>query len=481
MKSKHVLKIMTLCLVVLTSWVVGEASLAHAQSGTPASETPERPKWKFLRFQEDWSVMRLIPESQHTDVFDPIKYIPLNEAGTAWVSLGGRGRFRVENWNNFGFAPANGDTYLLTRAFLHSDIHVGPALRVFIEAKTANVMGRTLPGKNDRAIDADDLALQQAFLDIQIPIDSPAKFTLRVGRRELLKGKQRLVSPLPWGNTLRHWDGISGILDINGWNIEGFWTRFAPVKPYRFNDSPEGNTFFGVYGAGKVGSLALDVYWLGIDRNVRTFNGTTGKENRHTLGARVEGKVPSIPIDFELEGAYQVGTLGSADIRAFMIASQVGARWADGPWKPRIFVGFDYASGDHSPGGDVQTFNQLFPLGHAYLGFIDLVGRQNSVDFSHGVTVHPIKKMAFTVAGHKFWRADSNDALYNPGGGVVRTGAAGTSKDIGYEIDLLTKYVFTRHLTGVAGYSHLWAGNFIKQSGPSKDIDFAYVMGIFNF
>ena len=32
----------------------------------------------------------------------------------------------------------------------------------------------------------------------------------------------------------------------------------------------------------------------------------------------------------------------------------------------------DYASGDGVPGGDVGTFNQLYPLEHAYLGYMDL-------------------------------------------------------------------------------------------------------------
>ena len=46
-------------------------------------------------------------------------------------------------------------------------------------------------------------------------------------------------------------------------------------------------------------------------------------------------------------------------------------------------------SGDDEPGGDVETFNQLFPLGHAYFGYIDLIGRQNALDLHFDLKVAP--------------------------------------------------------------------------------------------
>jgi Alginate export len=40
---------------------------------------------------------------------------------------------------------------------------------------------------------------------------------------------------------------------------------------------------------------------------------------------------------------------------------------------PRVNLEFDYASGDQKPGGNVGTFNQLFPNGHSYLGYIQYI------------------------------------------------------------------------------------------------------------
>lgn len=175
------------------------------------------------------------------------------------------------------------------------------------------------------------------------------------------------------------------------------------------------------------------------------------------------------------------GGLGSEDIHAFMIASQVGYKRVDWPGKPRLFLGFDYASGDDAVGGDVETFNQLFPLGHAYLGFMDFIGRQNIIDFSHGATIRPIEKLTLGITGHQFWRADTDDALYNAGGAVLRAGSLGSSHEVGYEIDLTSRYQINRHLVGLVGYSHFFSGKFIEESGPEKDSDFVYMQGVFTF
>ena len=134
------------------------------------------------------------------------------------------------------------------------------------------------------------------------------------------------------------------------------------------------------------------------------------------------------------------------------------------------------AGGVPSAGGDVGTFNQLFPLGHAYFGYIDEIGRQNILDLHPGLSVKCASdKLTVKAEGHFFWRAEAADALYNAGGGVVRRGAPGTSKDVGTEVDLVANYRFNRHLDVEVGYNHFFPGTFIKQTGPDSDINFFYL------
>lgn len=468
----------------VTAFFLGGLASQYAYA-TDETVTVQRPGFQTLRFQEDWSTLRGHDLTQTGDMWDRIKFIPLSEDGSIWLSLGGQMQSRLEYWNDFAFgAPADpDDAFLLWRLLLHADLHVGEHFRVFVEGKSALATDRSLPG-GKRTLDVDTLALEQAFLDVSIPLGDDATLTVRPGRQQFLFGKQRLVSPLPWANTQRRWDGISAIFNCGAVTVHGFWSQFVPVRKYDFNE-PDGQTqFFGVYATMPVHSptIKLDAYFLGLDiDDMVTFNGTTGTETRYTLGGRLFGTVADTNFDFDIEGAYQFGKVGAGDVTAFMIGSELGYRLKDVPTAPRFHVGFDYASGDDAAGGDVETFNQLYPLGHAFMGYMDFIGRQNIIDVSAGVSLKPMDQMTIGCDVHVLWRASDMDALYNAGGTIVRPGAAGMSSEVGQELDLTIKYVFDRHLTGLLGYSHFFAGDFINQSGAGKDMDFVYLQMQFTF
>ena len=69
----------------------------------------------------------------------------------------------------------------------------------------------------------------------------------------------------------------------------------------------------------------------------------------------------------------------------------VGYDWLNTAWTPRLFVEYNYASGDNSPanakggvtGGSIHTFQNLFPTNHPLFGTMDLFSWQNMED------VHP--------------------------------------------------------------------------------------------
>ncbi len=457
---------------------------ASVQNGAPEAGF-KRPGYKFLRQNEDWSGLKGASDAQKTDWWDAIKYVPLNEDGDIWASFGGHMRLRLEDWSGFAFgAPAVADdTFLLWRLMLHSDIHFGDNIRVYVEGKSALATDRELPGGRRAALDSDSLALQQAFVDLKIPFGD-GSVTIRPGRQMFLFGKQRLVSPLPWANNIRAWDGVSAIANVGGWNVHGFYTQFVPVRKHDFNQADAQTEFFGFYATRKIldDKVGLDAYFLGLDKeDPVTFNGTTGPEERYTIGGRVFGKIADTSFDYDVEGAYQFGEVGAGDISAYMFASEVGYKLADEWGSPRFKIGFDYASGDDTAGGDVETFNQLYPLGHAYFGYMDFVARQNVIDISPGVSLKPMDKMNLVANGHLFWRAEDADALYHAGGGVVRGGALGVEDEIGSEIDLILKYKFNRHLLGLLGYSHFFAGDFLEESGSSDDMDFVYLQLQYTF
>lgn len=446
---------------------------------TSQAEEPDafiRPAYNpVLRQNENWSGLKGQDAATTGDIFDPIKHVTLSEDGDVYASFGGQARFRYEDWSAFGFNDVNDDTYFLTRLRFHGDVHFGENFRVFAEGKSAQATDRNLPGGR-RGLDMDTLALQQAFADIVIPLED-AKITLRTGRQMFVFGKQRLVSPLDWSNTMRAWDGFSGVITTGNLTINGFWTQFVPVDKSGHNESNGDEQFYGVYATAKSlgAGVNADFYWLARDRGFIA-------DERDTFGARLFGNVGETAFDYDVEAAYQSGTSGTSDVDAYMIGAQLGYALKDTPGKPRFFIGFDLGSGDDNPAdSSVNTFDQMYPLGHAYLGFIDVVGRQNIIDYNAGFSVKPIDKMTVIVTGHIFRRHESNDALYNAGGGVVRAGGGSNDKGVGSEIDLLVKYALDRHTVIIAGYSHFFAGDFIGQTGTSDDIDFFYTGVQFTF
>jgi hypothetical protein len=448
----------------------------------PAAALADRPAFTPVRWNEDYTFLR-DPE-QRTEFLDEIKYIPLNDEGDWYLSLGGMARYRYEYFNNPAWGAMPDDGYHLFRFMAHADLHLGPRVRTFVQAQSAFVEQRT--GGPRPGLDQDRFNIHQAFLDLRLLEEQPS-LTLRVGRQNLLYGAQRLISPLEWANVRRTFDGVK---IISGWEnatFDVFWVRPVLIQDRRAFNRPNNQVDFagGYYsramprlfeGAG----TRMDVYLLYLDRNTGVFQAGAEAERRYTLGSRLAGRPR--PWDFDVEGAVQFGSFGDQNIRAWMFAAEAGYTFADATFSPRPFIGFDIASGDRRPGdGRMQTFNQLFPLGHAFLGYIDVIGRQNIVDLHPGVVLRLTPDVTLRGDYHLFWRHSRNDALYNAGGGIIRPGVASDARFVGSEIDLFLTWQMNRQWQSYFGYSHFFPGRFIRQTGPARDIDFVYAALQFTF
>jgi hypothetical protein len=210
---------------------------------------------------------------------------------------------------------------------------------------------------------------------------------------------------------------------------------------------------------------------------IATLGSTPGPAyNVSTLGSRYAGDASNWLWD--LEGMLQFGRWAGAGILAKAYTTGFGYHFKDVPTTPQVWLYYDYASGDPNPGpGNVhQTFNQLFPFGHPYFGYIDVVGRQNINDISAQVSFFPTKWITTWVQYHIFRLDSPRDALYSAGGLPLRldpTGRAGT--DVGDEIDYLINFHLTKHQDLFLSYSHLYAGQFLRATGSPRSPDYLYL------
>lgn len=443
-----------------------------------AQEATQRPAWKFLRHDEDWS--RFV-QPEDGDALDAIKRVKLDESGDLWVSFGGRAETRLEVWDGFGFGattPGNRDEFLLSRLMLHGDVHYGSLARLFVEGITAQSTDRDLPGGR-RTLDMDTLDLQQAFLDVTP--DAERKLRIRLGRQAFSFGSQRLVSALPWANTLNRWEGLTVLHQHGPWQVHGLLTWYVPVDKTDANERDDDRSLYGLYATRTPdkGGAGLDLYLLGDTRPNVTVNGSSGDERRHTLGSRSWGPFAECG-DWEVEGAWQFGEVGDADVSAWMFTAVGGWKLTDCAGSPRVFAGLDLASGDSSSGGDVGTFHQLYPLGHAHLGYADVIGRQNIAALNVGVGWTLSTATAIAATAHAFRLMDTDDALYGVGGAASRPGGF-RSAEVGEEFDLLLRHRLSAHFDLYAGYSHFFSGAAIAEGATDDGIDFAYAGASFTF
>ncbi len=462
----------------------GLALLAFGLDHATAADAAVRPAFQFLRSQEDWSILPRLT-APDSDPFDRLKFIRLDADGSNWASLGGDFRARMEGWQDFNFgAPlhvSHADTFVLTRFRAHADLHFDETFRLFTELKGAYASERNLPG-GIRTIDQDKFELQQLFADFEFNLGDHATMVLRPGRQEYAFGVQRLVSCLPWANSLRTWDGITAILHADDWNVTAFGAEFVPIKASGIGHADSRQKLYGIYAKRVVPGTpgGLEVYALRNEwAQGLTFNGTSGADRRWTLGARQWGPIVA-RADYEVEFSYQLGHTGPGSVSAWSLASQFGYQLRDDK-SLRLWGGFDWATGDDEAGGSVGTFNQLYPLGHAYFGAMDVIGRQNIIDLSTGLTWKALPKLTATFAIHSFHADSTADAIYNAGGGIVRAGGTYRSSDIGYEPDLTLRWTANRHLVVEGGVGRFFAGDAIRQSGPAPDTTFGYLESTFTF
>jgi hypothetical protein len=454
------------------------ASAAFGQA-QPMASTPELPGYKLLRQDEDWS--KFVVKSEGGDTFDPLKKIDLGDK--TWLSLGARIEARLEDWDGFGFNKNNADSFVLSRMLMHADLHWGDNVRVFVEGMTAQSTDRDLPGGR-RITDMNTLSHQQAWFELGTQLDGDSLY-LRTGRQSFGFGNQRLISSLPWANTLNRWDGFRGQWKSGRWTVDGLLTWYVDVDKTGPDQRNDDKSLYGFYAtrAPQDGGPGLDLYVIGDTRPNVAINGTAaGDERRHTLGGRSWGSFAERG-DWELEGGWQVGEIGDADVNAWFLTGVAGWKLDQPSLSPRLFGGFDLASGDRNPGGDVQTFHQLYPLGHLYLGYADTVSRQNIAAAHIGASVKPTAASTISLTLHTLNLMSDQDAIYALNGTVSRAAPAGgfDSTHIGEEIDLLVQHRLYRHLDLYGGYSHVFTGAAVAETGASDDIDFVYLGMIFTF
>jgi len=446
--------------LVLMVAMVATAVAAFAQgAGAPPTDLHQYP---LPTYEEDWRALQGVAR---TDLWDAVKFVPLSADGTTSLSLGGEARATYERFGNpdFGLTPPDPDGYLLQRYLLHIDVHAGSRVRVWTEFSSGFENGRI--GGPRPVIDEDKLDLHQAFVDVTVGATGPSAAVLRVGRQEIAVGSGRMYALREGPNVPLSFDGVRLIAHAGPWHLDSWAARPVDTTPGVFDDgSHRSFDVWGVYGRRVITlwrrSVGLDVYYLGLARDVAHFDQGTANETRHTFGARVWHQGAWA---YDAEAMFQVGRFGSGDIRAWRSLIEGSHLLADAVWSPRLGLVLDAASGDKNPADpNLQTFNAMFQSG-TYSGRAQLLGPSNSIRFEPSVTLAPARQVLVSAGLGFYWRQSGDDALYSISGQVIVPSNGVTDRYEGSRPTVQIDWQLTRHLSAHINYIYAFNGRFEAQ------------------
>ncbi|MBE2180144.1 MAG: alginate export family protein [Chthoniobacterales bacterium] len=415
-------------------------------------------------------------------------------------------RLRYEFRNNaFDFnhnaLPATDGSFLLQRARVGMKFEPVDWFRFYAQFQSSIEVGNRGDEPGVSGSEGDDYAdLYQGYVEFADYDRFP--LGLRAGRQLFNYGDQRLIGSFDWNNLGRSFDAARVRYQADKFWAEAFAASVVTVERADFNfsdvfnwdDTDRQQVFSGIYASTDVVTAhRIDGYLLWLSQakgNVSNFGpllglppaGSQGGDpalgmNFGTLGLRlnnVQAKMHGWEYDAELAG--QAGRLAGLDLLAFALHAGGGYNF-HAPWEPRIYLQYNYASGDwDSTDGQSTTFQNLFPTNHKFYGYMDLFSWQNMHNPSVTFNLKPHRTLTLAADGHLFWLATTSDAWYRANG-LTQARPITPSADpfVGGEIDLTATWKPTSFLSLLVGYSWFLPGAYVDDTGPADPANFLYV------
>jgi hypothetical protein len=441
---------------------------AYAQSDQTA--VPLR-SYDLLRENEDWSFLQDTTARQ--DFWDPIKYIPLGANGW-YLTIGGEIREALEQVgnDNWGKQPYM-NTFFLERYMLHTDWHLGRQFRVFVQLKSGLESYRQ---GGPRPIDEKKLDFEAAYLEVGNS-DKKNWIVIRVGRQELNYGSGRLVSIREGPNVRQSFDGFKIRSKAGPWSVDAFAVRPDLDEIGFFNNTPDHRAgFWGVYVTRPWrAGVSFDAYYLGEDRKDAAYQRGTAAELRHSVGARLWRPVATREPgwDFDDEGVWQFGTFRSEEIRAWTVASDTGYSLPNLPLKPRFSMKADVSSGDDPRSRTLGTFYPVFPIGNYFGVLADTgPGPVNFIDVHPRVQFQLPRGVSVSTDLVAQWRENINDGVYAVPGFLLVAAGESRARFVGYRPGVEARWQIDRQAYLQADYGVFYAGQFLKEASPGRNINY---------
>jgi hypothetical protein len=351
-------------------------------------------------------------------------------------------------------------------------------LRFFAEAQDARVAAYNISPAPSAIYNP--LDLRQGFVELKL--EGTASVTARAGRQELAFGGERLIGPADWGIS-RTFDAIDVRISHGRAKVDLFGGSVVLIDPTRLDRHKPGEHIYGAYGSieNVLPGMNVEPYVLFKQTlRVKSELGVTGDALIASPGVRIFGKARRF--DYIVEVVVQRGSYSTDKVAAMATSLVAGWTINRSPYKPRLSFEYNYASGDpSSKDGTRNVFDQFYPSDHPYYGMIDQFGWQNMKNVRAGFDLLVAKKLKLRTDFNEFYLATVHDSLFGSSGSSVVLNRAATSSHVGSEINNVALYQWSKIWQFGAGYGHLFAGEFLKQSKVAFGYTYPYVVFVGSF
>jgi len=354
--------------------------------------------------------------------------------------------------------------------------------------------------------------------------------SMKAGRQYLIFGNHTLFGHFDWANTGYSHDGVlfryaqKAFESYVGWfrHAETDLAQAAPVGSEGPNVAGVGaggsdatadaNMFIFYNQIKSVPGFVFEPFYVYYDNNIpESLNTAQGlgtpkkaQQRRHMIGNRTELRKGGW--DFIDETAWQFGSMAdgigtdnrrTVHINAWATRNWLGYTWFDHRWKPRVAIGFDYASGDGnancSVGGTAQagyacrtanTMENFFPTNYIHAGYMLNAAWKNSIQPQVNLQARPTARDHVEFWGQLHYLPNARDNWYRGAQGVlVFSRPDNTSNYVGGETDFVWTHMFADGKVSLtATYGHFFVGEYVRNNlGTNKDQDWGMVQLWMNF
>lgn len=306
-----------------------------------------------------------------------------------------------------------------------------------------------------------DVGINEAFVQLKEAFYSP--LTATIGRQYLHYGRGLIISAL---EQEYNFDAARLVLDYNPLVIDLVYATMLENSPFGSPSLTHPNDIHLLFANAKYTMedspiKSLEGYF-GYLVNSRPISAaarvppSAAGASPFLIGARAELALID-SLETWVEGAYEWGPDGVAssteDISAFIV--NLGGRYTlkDVQWTPVLNFNYIYASG----GGNEQqnAFRPWFDYMDGYNGYLFSPLLSNIHIFNLGVSIKPYENTTLSIQGYYYRQADTVPG--NPGIGLIGNSnvdnggvgysPSGSSREIGYEIDTIIGYDYSKDVS----------------------------------